>query len=48
MFFDMYILKVYSMHYTLRQNANVWKMYCGQNKRYKKYPPVSFQGSNLS
>ena len=33
---SMYILKVYSIHYTLRQNTNVKKISFGQNKRYKK------------
>ena len=31
----MHILKVYSIHYTLRQNTNVKKNCFGQNKRYK-------------
>ena len=33
----MYILKVYSIHYTLRKNKKVQKICVGQNKRYKKY-----------
>ena len=33
----MYILKVYSIDYKLRQNPNVKKMSFGQNKRYKKW-----------
>ena len=33
---SMYILKVYSIDYKLRQNPNVKKMSFGQNKRYKK------------
>ena len=33
----MYILKVYSIHYTLRKNKKVLKICVGQNKRYKKY-----------
>ena len=32
----MYILKVYSIHYTLRQSTNVEKGSSGQNKRHKK------------
>ena len=32
----LYILKGYSIHYTLRQNANVKKLPFGQNKRYRK------------
>ena len=34
----MYILKVYSIHYTMRYNINVKKNSFGQNKRYKKFP----------
>ena len=42
----MYILKVYSIQYTLRQKASVKKIPFGQTKRYKKYPLFSFQSSN--
>ena len=41
----LYILKVYSIHYTLRQNANVKKLPFGQNKRYRKCPLFSFASS---
>ena len=34
----MYILKVYSVRYTLRLNTNVKKIFFGQNERYKKCP----------
>ena len=45
---SMYILKVYSIHYTLRLNTNLKKSLFGQNKRYKKCPPFSFANSNSS
>ena len=38
----MYFLKVYSIHYTLRQNTNFKIISSGQNKRYKKCPLFSF------
>ena len=34
----MYILNVYSVHFTLRSNTNVKKSSFGQIKRYKKCP----------
>ena len=39
----MYILKVYSIHYTLKQNTNPKKNPCGQNRRYKKCPIYFFE-----
>ena len=52
MFFDiyisMYILKAYSIHYTLRQNTNVKESSFGQNKRYKKWCLFSFTSSSSS
>ena len=44
----MYILKVCSIHYTVRQNTNVKKIISGWNKRYKKCPLFSFVSSNSS
>ena len=45
---SMYILKLYSIHYTLRQNTNLKKIPFGQNKvkPYKKCPLFSFASSN--
>ena len=40
--------KVYSIHYTLRQNAKVETIPFGQNKRYKKCTLFSFASSNSS
>ena len=45
---SMCILKVHSIHYTLRWNANVKKNSFEQNKRYKKCPLFSFASSNSS
>ena len=42
----MYILKVYSIHYTLRSNANRKKIPFEQNKRPQKCPLFSFANSN--
>ena len=42
----MYILKVYLIHYTLRQKANAKKMSFGQNKQHKKYPLFSYTNFN--
>ena len=39
---SMYILKVYSVHYTLRWNTNLKKIPFEQNKWYKKCPLFSF------
>ena len=38
----MYVLKVYSIHYTMRSNTNLKKYPFGLNKRYKKCPHHSF------
>ena len=45
---SMYILKVYSIHYTLRLNTDVEKISFGQNKRCKKCPLFPFVSSNSS
>ena len=45
---SIYILKVYSVHSTLRQNINVKKNPVGQNKCYKKCTRFSFASSNSS
>ena len=43
---SIYILKVYSISYTLRQNRNVKKFFFRQNKRYKNVP-FFFVSSNM-
>ena len=47
MFFDMYILKVYSIHYTLRKNKSLKKSFWTK-KTAQKSPLFSFASSNLS
>ena len=42
----LYIVKVYSIHYTLRKKTNFKKITFEQNERYKKYPLFSFVSSN--
>ena len=44
----MYILILYSIHYTLRWNKNLRKIPFWQNKRYKKCPLFTFTSSNSS
>ena len=43
---SIYVLKVYSIHSTLRWDTNVKKISFGQNKRYKKCTLSSFRSSN--
>ena len=38
----MYILKVYSIHFALWLNKNIFKNSIGHNKRYKKQLPFTF------
>ena len=45
---SMYVLKVYSIQYTLWQNTNVEIISFGQNKQFKKCPLFSFASSNSS
>ena len=45
---NIYILKVYSLHYTLRKNTNVKKLSFGESKQYNKCPIFSFVSSNSS
>ena len=44
---SMYILKAYSIHYTLRQKVNVKKISFGQKKQCKKMPSFFFRDLHL-